>query len=120
MGAVLAAAADADPTGGCAVFTDPARAQLAAAFDTPDCPAAILAWHARVTRPDDYRLSVRLVGDTTTIAPDRDSATVTGCALSWVSPLDGQQPDAGPPSPSRLTLHRVLDQGYQITDYQPC
>jgi len=120
LGAVMATVANRDTTRGCALFTEPAQAQLAAAFDAPDCPGAVLAWHTQLTRPDDYRPSVRLTGDTSTMSRDREIATLTGCGLSWVSPLDGRQPDAGPSSPGRFTLRRVLGQGYQITDYRPC
>ena len=116
----MAAVADADTTAACSVFTEPARAQLAAAYNAPDCPAAVLVWHARITRPDDYTTSVNLFGVTTTVSPDRETATVTGCALTWSSPIDGRHPAAGPASPGRLGLERVLGQGYQITDYQPC
>jgi len=120
LGAVMATVADGDTTAACALFSDAARVQLAAAWGAPDCPGAVLAWHARVTRPDDYGLSVRLTGDTTTTAPDRETATVTGCALTWNSPLTGRQPAAGPTSPGRFELRRALGQGYQITDYRPC
>lgn len=120
LGAVMASVADADTSAACALFTDPAEVQLAAAWGAPDCPGAVLAWHARVTRPEDYGLSVRLTGDTATVAPDRESATVTGCALTWNSPLTGRQPAASPTSPGRFELRRVLGQGYQITDYRPC
>ncbi len=34
--------------------------------------------------------------------------------------LDGLHPAPGSISPGRLQLRRVLDQGYQITDYRPC
>ena len=64
--------------------------------------------------------SVELVGVTTTTSPDRESATVTGCALTWNSPIDGLHPAAGRTSPGRMALRRVLGQGYRITDYRPC
>lgn len=120
LGAVMAAVADADTSAACSLFTEPARAQLAAVWGAADCPGAVLAWHTRVTRPQDYGLSVRLSGDTATVSPDRESATVTGCGLSWNSPITGGEPAAGPSSPGRFELRRVLGQGYQITDYRPC
>lgn len=120
LGAVMAAVAEGDSAAACAVFSDAAQAQLAAAWGGGDCPAAVLAWHSRVTRPADYTASVELSGITTTTSPDRETATVTGCALTWSSPIDGRHPDAGPSSPGRMALRRVLGQGYQITDYRPC
>lgn len=120
LGGVMASVADADTSAACALFTDPTEAQLAAALDADDCAAAVAAWHARVTRPADYGLSVRLRGDTSTVSPDRETATVTGCGLTWVSPLDGLQPAPGPADVGRMELRRVLGQGYEITDYRPC
>ena len=35
-------------------------------------------------------------------------------------PIDGLHPAAGPTSPGRMALRRVLGQGYRITDYRPC
>jgi hypothetical protein len=121
LGAVMDAVAEGDTSGACALlFTPPARDQLAAAFDAPDCPAAVRAWQARVVRPGDYDLSPRLRGDVATVSPDGETATVTGCGLRWYSPLTGDLPDAGPPSPGRMQLRRVLGIGYEITDYRPC
>lgn len=120
LGVVMSAVADGDPLVCALLFTPPARAQLAAAFDAPDCPAAVYAWHARIVRPGDYDLSTQLHGDTFTVSPDRETATVTGCRLRWYSALTGDLPDAGPPSPGRMQLRRVLGTGYEITDYQPC
>lgn len=120
LGAVMDAVAEGDTSAACSVFSDAARAQLAAAWGAGDCAAAVLAWHARVTRPADYTASVELSGVTTTTSPDRETATVTGCALAWSSPIDGRHPDAGPSSPGRMALRRILGQGYQITDYRPC
>jgi len=74
------------------------------------------AWHSQVNRrPADYTTSVELIGVTITTSPDRESAIVTGCALTWNSPLDGFHPAAGPTSPGRMALRRVLGQSYQIT-----
>ncbi len=120
LGAVMAAVADADTSTACALFTTSAREQLAAAFDAPDCVAAVRTWHARVTRPSDYGLSPRLRGEVSTVSPDRETATVAGCGLRWYSPINGEQPAAGPPSPGRMQLRRVLGVGYEITDYRPC
>lgn len=120
LGAVMASAADADTSAACALFTDAAEVQLAAAWDAPDCPGAVLTWSEQVTRPDDYGLSPRLFGDVSTVSPDREFATVAGCGLRWSSPLDGAEPDAGPTSPGRMQLRRVLGLGYEITDYRPC
>ena len=120
LGAVMESVADADTSAACGLFTEPAQAQLAAAFDAPDCPAAVLAWHERVTRPEDYGLSPRLLGDVATVSPDRETATVAGCGLRWFSPIEGDEPPAGPTSPGRMQLRRVLGTGYQITDYRPC
>ncbi len=122
LGEVMALVAAGDTTTACTsdLFTAPAQAQLAAAFETPDCAGAVAAWHAQITRPADYGTSIDLAGVTTTTAPDRETATVTGCALTWYSPINGVHPAAGPASPGRLQLHRVLGQGYHITDYQPC
>jgi len=122
LGQVMALVADGDTAAVCSsdLFTAPAQAQLAAAFGPRDCPGAVLAWHTRVTRPGDYVTSVGLAGVTTTLSPDRETATVTGCSLTWYSPIDGVHPAAGPASPGRMQLHRVLGQGYQITDYGPC
>jgi hypothetical protein len=120
LGAVMETVADGDTSAACALFTAPAQLQLADAFDAPNCPAAVLTWHARVTRPDDYGLSPRLNGDTATVSPDRETATIAGCELRWYSPIDGTEPAAGPPSPGRMQLRRVLGLGYEITDYRPC
>ena len=120
LGAVMASVAEGDTSAACFLFSQPAQAQLAAAWGAPDCPAAVLVWHARITRPADYTTSVQLLGVATTTSPDRETATVTGCGLSWYSPIDGQHPPAGPASPGRMTLRRILEQGYQITDYRPC
>lgn len=120
LGAVIASVADADPVSACVLFTPPAQEQLAAAFAAPDWAGAVLAWNAQVVRPDDYGPSPRLFGDLATVSPDRETATVTGCGLRSSSPIDGAQPDAGPPSPGRMQLRRVLGVGYEITDYRPC
>lgn len=120
LGAVMASTADADTSAACALFTDDAAFQLAAAWDAPDCPGAVLTWAAQVTRPEDYGLSPRLLGDVSTLSPDREFATVTGCGLRWFSPLDGAEPAAGPTSTGRMQLRRVLGLGYEITDYRPC
>ena len=120
LGAVMASVADADTSAACFLFTDPAQAQLATAFNAPDCPAAVLAWTEEVTRPNDYDLSPELLGIEATLSPDRETATVTGCGLRWFSPLDGDQPDAGPDSPGRFQVRRVLGLGYEITDYRTC
>ncbi|MHA6631887.1 hypothetical protein ACU61A_41195 [Pseudonocardia sichuanensis] len=120
LGAVMETVADGDTSSACSLFTAPAEVQLAAAFDAPDCAAAVLAWHERVTRPEDYGLSPRLLGDVSTVSPDRETATVAGCGLRWFSPVDGAEPPAGPASPGRMQLRRVLGLGYEITDYRPC
>lgn len=120
LGAVMALVADADTSAACFLFTDAAEAQLAAAWNAPDCPAAVLAWSEEVTRPADYDLSPRLLGDQVTLSPDRETGTVVGCGLRWFSPLDGDEPDAGPDSPGRFQVRRVLGLGYEITDYRPC
>lgn len=78
--------------------------------DAPDCPGAVLAWAAQVTRLEDYGLSPRLLDE---------SPPGTGCGLRWFSPLDGAEPDADPASPARMQLRRVLGLGYEITDYRP-
>jgi hypothetical protein len=80
----------------------------------------VLAWSEEVTRPADYDLSPRLLGDQVTLSTDRETATVVGCGLRWFSPLDGDEPDAGPDSPGRFQVRRVLGLGYEIIDYRPC
>ena len=101
LGAVMATVADGDTSAACFLFIDPARAQLAAAWGAPDCPGAVAAWHSQVTRPADYTTSVELVGVTTTTSPDRESATVTGCALTWNSPSTASTRPPAPPPPPR-------------------
>jgi hypothetical protein len=121
LGAVMATVADGDASAACFLFIGPARAQLAAACGAPDCPGAVTAWHSQVTWPADYTTSVELsASHHTTTSPDRESATVTGCALTWNSPIDGLHPrPPAPPFPGRMALRRVLGQGYRITDYRP-
>ena len=104
----------------CGLFVPAAQAQLAVAWDAPDCAGAVHAWHARITRPGDYRLSWHVLGVVDTVSPDAETGTVTGCGLVWSSPLDGLKPDAGPRSPGRMQVQRILRSGYQITDYRPC
>ncbi len=111
LGQVMALVAAGDTAKVCSsgLFTAPAQAQLAAAYGAPDCAGAVAAWHARVTRPEDYSTSVDLAGVTTTLSADRETATVTGCALTWYSPIDGVHPRPRPrrKSPGRAHPRRA-------------
>jgi hypothetical protein len=100
LGAVMDSVADTDTTAACALFTDTAARQLAAAWDAPDCTGAVLSWAAQVTRPDDYGLSPRLLGDVATLSPDRELATVAGCGLRWSSRSTAPNPTPARPRPA--------------------
>jgi hypothetical protein len=70
----MASVADADTSAACFLFTDAAQAQLAAAFNAPDCPAAVLVRTEEITRPNDYDLSPGLLGIEVTLSPDRETS----------------------------------------------
>lgn len=120
LGALMRTAADNDAIQGCALFTEPAKQQFAAAFGTDDCPAAIAAWHAQITMPARYDISVYLAGDVGTRSPDGQTATLTACDLRSYSALDGTLPVGGPTAVGRVQMLRLHGNGYVITDFQPC
>ena len=72
------------------------KAQLAAALESPGCLSA-----GGLACPGHPAHRLQPVSpaheDTFTVSSDRETATVTvtGCGLTWVSPLDGRQPAPG-------------------------
>jgi len=113
LAAVMATVADGDTSAACFLFTDPARApQLAAAWGASDCPGCGGGLALQVTRPADYTTSVVLVG----VTPHHDQSGPRERHRHRLRPdlglpIDSLHPAAGPTSPGRMALRRVLGRG---------
>jgi hypothetical protein len=103
----------------CLMFSATAKTQLAATVGETSCPTAIDALSGQVTDPNTYTTALTVPQDTW--SANGDTATVNGCAATWDNVLFGSPPTTPPgPLPGRLTLTRLDNQGWLITNYQAC
>ncbi|MFJ8819158.1 hypothetical protein [Amycolatopsis thermoflava] len=103
----------------CRIFSPAGAGQFADANAAPDCPAAVMAFRARITDPNRYQ---RSLGGESVSAPAADgSVEVDACGLHWSTlTAEGRQPPPGP-QPGRLTVAPPPGlSGYWIAGYQRC
>lgn len=118
--ALMRAIADDEPGAACSAFTPTAAAQLATAQDAVDCADAVHRLHVQVRAPDRYARPDR--GTVTeTVAPDGQTGTGNGCALTWtgiaqlLDPGSAATSTVAPgPAPGVLDGQRQLGQGYLV------
>ncbi|WP_157358730.1 hypothetical protein [Amycolatopsis sp. ATCC 39116] len=108
-----------DPATVCRLFSPEGAGEFAEVYATPDCPAAVTAFRARIVDRDRYR---RVLGGAKASPAATDgSVAVDACSLRWSMLIaDGPQPPPGPQL-GRLTVAAPPGQtGYWITGYQVC
>ena len=91
------------------LLSEPAAAAFAMSVRRPDCPAAVEAFAALVSEPNDYadaEAPARMLGD---------GLEIDACALSWSSTVD-----PGPPLGRLIVGREGTGQTYIVLSFAPC